>query len=455
MATETKMIPYRLVIVQMAGLGWDLVRSAADLAERYGLTFQPMETVFPALTCPVQASFRTAAHPCVHGITANGLYARRLGRALFWEQSAAVVHGRRIWSRFRAAGRRVGLLFWQQSLGEEVDLLLSPWPVHRHHGGLIPHCHSVPLDLYAWLCAELGRPFPLHCYWGPHASLDSSQWIADAACAVMEDTERSPDLLLLYLPHLDYDLQRFGPDSLQARVALQEAMALVGKIWSTARDHDAEVILFGDYAIAPVTAAPVHLSLELRRHGLFQTRDVKGRLYADLYHSRVVALADHEIALIYARDDGDVRAVRRLLDNLNGIGLVLDPKTQRELNIDEMLGPNLIVVAEPGRWFAYPWWDRPREAPDFASHVDIHAKPGYDPCELLAGRWPGRISMDPLRIRGTHGRAGRERLVAWTASIDLHGPIHDLLDLARAVERLLGTPPSHDSVQSPTGGGRG
>ncbi len=431
------MIQHRLVIVQMAGLGWELVRSAPDLVERYGLTFHPLETVFPALTCPVQASFRTAAHPCFHGVTANGFFARRLGRVFFWEQSAAIVYGRRIWSQFRAAGQRVGMLFWQHSLGEEVDVLLSPWPVHRHHGGLVSHCHSVPEDLYARLRNALGRPFPLHHYWGPRASIESSRWIAEAACAVIKDEELSPDLLLVYLPHLDYDLQRFGPDSPEAHAALEEALALVGTIWSTARDLDAEVIVFGDYAIAPVTAPPVYLPRELRREGLFRVRSVKGRLYPNMYESRAVALVDHEIALIYARGEEDVRAVRRLLDGLEGIGLVLDPDAQRELCMDEPLGPDLVVVAEPGRWFAYPWWDEPREAPDFAHHVDIHSKPGYDPCELFAGGWLGRIATDPAIIRGTHGRAGRERLAAWTSSFELPCGVRDVLDLARGVEALL------------------
>ncbi|MCX7819923.1 MAG: alkaline phosphatase family protein [Kiritimatiellae bacterium] len=435
------MIQHRLVIVDMAGLGWDLVRSAPELAARYGLTFRPLETVFPALTCPVQASFRTAAHPCFHGITANGFYARRLARAFFWEQSAALVYGRRIWTRYRAAGRRVGLLFWQHSLGEEADVVLSPRPVHRHHGGLIPDCHSVPEDLYARLRSELGRPFPLHHYWGPRASLESSRWIADASCALMENEELAPDLLLVYLPHLDYDLQRFGPDTPEARMALEKALALVGQIWSRAREVDADVLLFGDYAIAPVTGAPIYLSREFRRHGLFRTRRVKGRLYPDMFDSRAIALADHEIALVYARSDEDARAARRLLDELDGVGLVLDPAAQRELCMDEPLGPDLVAVAEPGRWFAYPWWDQPREAPDFAAHVDIHAKPGYDPCELLPGRWPGRISMEPEQIRGTHGRAGRERMVAWAASFEVPGPPRDLLDLARAVETLLGSRP--------------
>ena len=37
-----------------------------------------------------------------------------------------------------------------------------------------------------------------------------SDWIARSALHVLET--RQPTLTLVYLPHLDYDLQRFGPD---------------------------------------------------------------------------------------------------------------------------------------------------------------------------------------------------------------------------------------------------
>ncbi len=427
-----------LVIVDVAGLGWDLVRSAPDLVERFGWTFQPMETTFPALTCPVQASFRTAAHPCFHGVVANGFYARRLARPFFWEQSSALVFGRRIWSRFRTAGRRVAMLFWQQSLGEEADMLLSPRPIHLHHGGMWPDCQCVPDDLYAWLRAELGRPFPFEAYWGPAASLASSRWIAESVEALMADEDRAPDLLLAYLPHLDYDLQRHGPACPQARQALQEALDLLSRIRDAATAADGDLVVFGDYAIAPVTAPPVFPLHALRREGLFRVRTVRGRLYPDYFDSRAVALADHEIGLVYTRDEAATRAARRLFERMDGVGLVLDAEAQRDVGCDEPLGPDLILVAAEGRWFAYPWWDAPREAPDFATHVDIHSKPGYDPCELLRGRRPWRICTEPERIRGTHGRAGPSRPVAWASTVALARAPRHLLDLARAVAESLG-----------------
>ncbi|MBR1837233.1 MAG: hypothetical protein IJ783_08085, partial [Kiritimatiellae bacterium] len=68
---------------------------------------------------------------------------------------------------------------------------------------------------------------------------------------------------------------------------------------------------------------------------------------------------------------------------------------------------DLLFVAPGGSWCAYPWWTDRREAPDYATHIDIHNKPGYDPCELFFDRGPWlhpRTCQDASRIRGTHGR---------------------------------------------------
>ena len=423
----------RLLVADVAALGWDLVREA-PAARAFG--FRPAETVFPALTCTVQASFRTAAHPCFHDMPANGIYDRRLARPFFWEQSARLVYGRRIWDGLRERGGRVGLLFWQQSLGESADLVLSPRPVHKHHGGLIADCLSRPADLYARLCGELGRPFGLASYWGPFASHRSTEWIAGATSRLLCD-RGAPDLLLTYLPHLDYDLQRHGPASPAAGAALDRVLGWLSELRKTAAAQGWDWLFFGDYAMAPVTRPPVFPNRRLREAGLLQTRAVRGRLYPDFFHSDALALADHEIALVYARDEAAADRARRALEGCDGIAAVLDAEGQRIAATDEEGGPDLVLVAAEGAWFAYPWWDRPREAPDYARHIDIHNKPGYDPCELFAGFPPTRITDDPGRVRGTHGRAGPGRRIAWASSLAFDPAPDNLLDLSRAVSRHL------------------
>ena len=113
--------------------------------------FRPAEAAWPALTCTAQASFRTAARAGEHGIVANGLFFKDLTKVLFWEQSATLCEGPRIWEKFRARGGKVGMMFWQQSMGEEVDLIVTPAPIHKHSGGMIQSCYTQPAALEARL----------------------------------------------------------------------------------------------------------------------------------------------------------------------------------------------------------------------------------------------------------------------------------------------------------------
>ena len=410
----------RILVVQVAALGWDLVQRTNPLP---GLPpFRRCETIFPALTCPVQASFRTASLPSAHGVVGNGWFFRELGRAMFWEQSAALVRGPRIWDR---RSGRAGLLFWQQSLGESADVVISPRPIHKHHGGMIQDCYSRPADLYERLTARVRRPFNLMHYWGPLASVKSSEWIAAATQCVLEDSTLAPDLLLTYLPHLDYDLQRFGPDSPQAFQSLEKTGVLLSNVWKTARNAGYEVVVFGDYAIEPVTP-PVSPNLALRKAGLLSVRKVRGMAYPDFFAGAAFAVADHQVAHVYIRNPEDVGRVRAVLESLPGVAEVLDRAAQEARGVAHERSGELVIVAAKGSWFAYPWWEDRREAPDYASHVDIHNKPGYDPCELFFRR-------DPARVRGSHGRTGAGCEVAWTASFELPSEPATLVDLARGI----------------------
>lgn len=116
---------------------------------------------------------------------------------------------------------------------------------------------------------------------------------------------------------------------------------------------------------------------------------------------------------------------------------MLDRNEQREVQLDHRHSGNLVAIASDGHWFAYPWWTDSREAPDFATHVDIHNKPGFDPCELFFGWPPPSISRDPTRVQGTHGRIGPDREIAWATSCDFDRSPEDLADLGRELGRWL------------------
>jgi predicted AlkP superfamily pyrophosphatase or phosphodiesterase len=428
MPAEVLMEERKLLVINVAALGWDLVSED----EEFG--FRPIKSVFSALTCPVQATFRTGSGVREHGLVANGLFFPELCKVLFWEQAASLIHGQRIWNEFQIGGKTVGMMFWQQSLGEEIELVLSPAPIHKHGGGIIENCYSQPPELYSDLSRRLGKKFRLMDYWGPMASSKASDWIVESVCAVLESPAWAPDLLCTYLPHLDYDFQRFGPDGPQARRALDVLRGHLRALKATAGERGYHILIFGDYSIERVGQA-IFPNRALCDAKMFRTRSVQGLRYPDFFKSAGFAMTDHQIAQVFTRGGKSTCLAKEVLGTLPGVYSVLDKDAQREQGIDHSRSGELVLVAKDGFWFAYPWWKAPNEAPDFASHVDIHNKPGYDPCELFFGWPPFAVSTDTRKVRGSHGRPGRP--VAWTTTLPLETQPNTLVEMAQEVGRWL------------------
>jgi predicted AlkP superfamily pyrophosphatase or phosphodiesterase len=409
----------KLLVVQVAGLGCNVVTGHGS--EQWGdLKFRPMQSVFPAVTCAAQAAFRTGVSPDKAGMPGNGFYDRKLGKVMFWEQSSALVAGERIWEQFRVAGKTVAMLFWQQSLGETVDMVLSPAPIHKHHGGMIQDCYSQPEDLYGRICEEVGRGFNLKNYWGPMASVKSSQWIAEATAYIIGMSD-APDLCMTYLPGLDYDLQRYGVESEKSQAALKDVFGQLDLLKRAAEDNGYELLVFGDYAIVDIDKGPVYLNRVLRESGYMATREVDGMLYPDFHVSRAFAVVDHEVAHIYVKDEAEKGEVTALLCEVEGVESVKDG----------------VAISKDGYWFAYPWWEDNKQAPEYAAHVDIHSKPGYDPCELFFGKVPWKVSVDADRVKGSHGKIGAGREVCWASTL-WDGEVENLLGLSDRVRVFLG-----------------
>jgi predicted AlkP superfamily pyrophosphatase or phosphodiesterase len=419
----------KLLVIQVAALAHDF--------NIQGLESRTMQSVFPAVTCTAQASFRTASLPGSHGMIANGLYYHTLQRPMFWEQSSRLVAGKRIWEDFRKKGKSVAMLFWQQSLGEDADMILSPAPVHKHHGGMIQSFYSKPEGLYDRICREIGRPFKLQHYWGPLASWKAGDWITKATAIILSNKDMSPDLCLTYLPTLDYDLQRNDPgNSVAAEKARYKVEQQLSGLIKAASSNSYDIVIFGDYHIASANEA-VMPNLALRQAGLWKTRKIRGMAYPDFYAGRAFAVVDHEIAHVHIRDAADIEAVHDVLSKLKGVGEILDKNAQVQRGVCHDNSGELVIIAGEGRWFAYPWWTEKSEAPEFAGHVDIHNKPGYDPCELFFGWPPGTVSMNTARIHGSHGRTGPGRDVTWASTLPVSGEINDLIDLSRWTRRML------------------
>jgi predicted AlkP superfamily pyrophosphatase or phosphodiesterase len=274
-------------------------------------------------------------------------------------------------------------------------------------------------------------------YWGPLASARVGSWIARATAAVMRDGGLAPDLCLTYLPTLDYDLQRFGPDAARAARALTALQRQLGILLRTAEAQGYQVLIFGDYAMADCSRGTAFPNRKLREAGLLKVRDVRGMLYPDLHASRAFAMVDHEVAHVFIRDGADVEAVREVLAELPGIESALPRDAQRDLGLAHERSGELVLVARDGHWLAYPWWTHRWQAPDYARHVDIHSKPGFDPCELFFGWPPLSTSLNTARVGGSHGRVGQGREVAWAATSDFPGEPKDLIALAEVTRNWL------------------
>jgi predicted AlkP superfamily pyrophosphatase or phosphodiesterase len=441
--------PRPLLVLDVVGLTPRLLREMPHLQAVAAEGFAAeLGTVLPAVTCSVQSTFLTGLLPRDHGIVGNGWYFRDLGEVHLWRQHNRLVAGEKVWETARRArpGYRVANVCWWYAMGATTDVTITPRPVYHADGRKSPDCYTRPPELHDELTAALG-PFPLFTYWGPTAGLASSRWIVEAARRVLPDH----DLTLVYVPHLDYDLQRFGPDGPEAVAAAREVDGVLAPLLDDARRAGTTVVVLSEYGI---TAArrPVDVNRALRRAGLLHVHTQVGMEYLDPWTSRAFAVADHQLAHVYVADPADVPRARAVLEGLDGVAEVLDEQGRAAHGLDHERAGELVAVAEPDAWFTYYYWLDDARAPDFARGVDIHRKPGYDPAELFldpADRWVKAraarslvrkrvglrytmdvVPLDPSCVRGTHGRL--------PASPD-DGPVLLCSDPAAARDRLPAT----------------
>lgn len=383
-----------------------------------------IKSVLPAVTCSVQATFLTGCYPGEHGIVGNGWYCRDECEVKFWKQSNALIQRPKIWEKARALDPTFTCanLFWWFNMYSTADYSVTPRPMYPADGRKIADIYTRPANLRFALQRELGQ-FPLFKFWGPGASIEASRWIARAA--KMVEQYYSPTLTLLYLPHLDYCLQRFGPIEEYVTDELCELDTLCGDLIEYYTARGVRVIFISEYGIAPVSRA-VHLNRELRKRGLLAVRHELGRELLDAGASVAFVVADHQIAHVYVNDRRRLQEVSMLLQEIDGVAHVLDDEGKRVAHLDHARAGDLVAIAETDAWFTYYYWLDDAQAPDYARTVDIHRKPGYDPVELffdprlkipqikvgreLLKRWLGLrslmevVPLDASLVRGSHGR---------------------------------------------------
>ena len=415
------------VVINVVGLTPSLIGAATPNLLRFARAGaqRALATVTPAVTCTVQATFLTGLSPRDHGAVANGWLFRDLMEVWLWRQSNKLLSGERIWDAGKKRNARFTCanLFWWYAMASGADITVTPRPIYKADGRKLPDCYSDPPQLRDELTTRFGR-FPLFQFWGPATTIASSRWIAEAAKHVL--ATRDPTLTLVYLPHLDYALQRIGPDDPAIATHLTEIDAVAGNLIDAARAQGRRVVVLSEYGIVPVSK-PVHINRALREAGLLAVREEQGGELLDIPRSRAFAVADHQIAHVYVSEAADIEKVREILEKLDGIEAVLDEDGKRSYGLDNARSGELVALAAPDAWFTYYYWLDDARAPDFARTVEIHRKPGYDPVELFLDpsiKYPKAaigwrllkkllgfrtlmdvIPLDATLVRGSHGRA--------------------------------------------------
>jgi predicted AlkP superfamily pyrophosphatase or phosphodiesterase len=411
-----------VVGLSSALLGNNMPKLKAWMAQNTHLaTIKP---VLPAVTCTAQSTYLTGKPPAEHGVVANGWYFREECEVKFWRQSNKLVQAPKIWDRAREIDPEFTCanMFWWYNMYSTADFTVTPRPQYLADGRKMPDCYAQPASLRDELQAELGT-FPLFNFWGPNTTIKSSQWIADASKIVYDKYE--PTLTLIYLPHLDYCLQKYDHASPEVTKDLRDVDELCFDLIQFFESRGVQPIILSGYGVSPVSR-PVHLNRVLREAGLLKVRVERGLELLDAGVSDAFAVADHQIAHVYVNNPELLNQVKRLLENVEGVEAVLDAEGKQLHQINHPRAGELVVIAEATSWFTYYYWMDDKRAPDFARNVDIHRKPGYDPAEMfmdpekkfiyprvalkvLKKKLGFRMNMNviPLNadmIKGSHGR---------------------------------------------------
>jgi predicted AlkP superfamily pyrophosphatase or phosphodiesterase len=373
----------KTVVINIVGLSTSVIGEYTPFLQKYiaksHLTH--IKPPFPAVTTSSQSCYVTGKFPNEHGIVGNGWYDREACEVKFWKQSNKLVQAEKIWEAAKKKNPNFtsSKMFWWYNMYSSADFSATPRPQYHSDGVKMPDCYTFPADLRDKLQAKFGT-FPLFKFWGPNTSIACSKWIADASVEV--DKENDPTLTLIYLPHLDYCLQKFGVDFSKISKDLLEIDALVEELVTYYESKNANVILLSEYGINNVSR-PIHINRILRENGLLSVRVENGHELLDAGASKAFATSDHQIAHIYINDLKEKARIKSILEKIEGVALVMDDAEKVQNHINHERAGDLVVMAKADSWFTYYYWLDDKLAPDFARCVDIHNKPGYDPVEMF------------------------------------------------------------------------
>jgi predicted AlkP superfamily pyrophosphatase or phosphodiesterase len=437
----------RIVLISVPGLrARDLshMPTLSSLADRGGMI--PLEPTFPCVTCSVQATLTTGVTPDRHGITANGFFWRDKNQVELWTAWNEIFEAPQIWDLLHRHDSSLTSAVWfpLHIKGCGADYICTFAPIHNPDGSESLWCYTRPTELYGELRDTFGH-FPLKHFWGPLANIKSSDWIIDSG--IHASHKFHPDFSYVYLPHLDYAAQKFGPDSPQAIAALGELDASLSRMIAGYEAALGETVwlVASEYVITEVSGVS-YPNRTLREAGLLAlSLDDDGKEILDPGGSTAFALADHQLAHVYVQDASRIEEVARLFRDQPGVERVLVGKERGAFHLDHPRSGEVVLIARPDQWFAYYWWLNEEHAPAFARTVDIHRKPGYDPVEMFLDRETMSTPLNASLVKGSHGYpadAPERRGVLISSSRELLGQRNSArdTDVARIVLDQFGAP---------------
>ena len=430
-----------------------------QFAEKKCAGVQVVDPVMPALTCSAQSTYLTGKSPSEHGIVANGWYDRELNEHHFWKQSNQLVGAKKVWEFLKEKNKdfTCANLFWWYNMHSTVDYSITPRPLYRADGLKTFDVHTQPMNLREQVKNDIGE-FPFHGFWGPRAGIASSEWIAESAKWTEE--KYSPNLSLVYLPHLDYDLQRLGPNHAKIGNVLEEIDQVAGDLINFYEKKGIRILILSEYGITEVDNV-IYPNRIFREQGWLSIKDELGLEYLDCGGSRAFAITDHQVSHIYLTDQSPSfrKQVLECLEKIEGIERIIQPEEMAEIGMDHKRSGDFILFAKENSWFAYYHWFNDKLAPDFARCIDVHRKYGYDPAELfvdpsisfpslrvarkLIGKKLGfrtnmnLIPLDSSLVRGSHGIRPANEMdfpIIFGGQIK---PSEDLLDPKKVMHHML------------------
>ena len=374
---------HKTVVIDVVGLSSSVIGSHTPFIQDYisKRKLQLITPMLPAVTTAVQSTYVTGKWPAEHGIVGNGWYDKTDAEIKFWKQSNKLVQAKKIWDKAKEQDPSftVAKMFWWYNMYSTADYSATPRPNYLADGRKMPDCYTHPAELRDELQKELGQ-FPLFKFWGPGADITSTQWIANAS--IYTDKKYDPTLSLIYLPHLDYCLQKFGTDTAKISTHLNGIDNVVKGLVDHYSSAGARIILLSEYGISDVSK-PIHINRLLRQNNLLGIRMERGLELLDPGASKAFAVADHQVAHVYVNDISVFEKVKQLISNIPGVTHTLDKTQQKNYHLDHERSGDFVLIADQQSWFTYYFWLDDAVAPDYARVVDIHKKPGYDPVELF------------------------------------------------------------------------